>query len=331
MHRRRLAKPATGHRTRSRVARVTYRVPNNRSFRRSGIRDALILLVGVALVVAVLFGRSIAHRRAEATDSQGLAGTSSGSVLADPSTPFLSIGSTVPRSLYDALSTIPAAAFNHVDANGATPPTAVGTAANTSTAKADVLFVGAESCPYCAAERWPIVVALARFGTWHGLLLTQSASGDVDPNTPTFSFRSASFESRYISLQTVEVQGRTPDSSGHYLPLQTPSVTEAKLIQTDDAPPYVAASNSGAVPFLLIGRRYMWSGASYSPSLFQTYPSNDWKNIANSLAKADTGLSRSILANANMISASICRDDGGRPAGVCSSSGVSEAAKRLPR
>ncbi len=30
--------------------------------------------------------------------------------------------------------------------------------------KPEVLFVGAEFCPFCAAERWPLIVALSRFG-----------------------------------------------------------------------------------------------------------------------------------------------------------------------
>jgi thiol-disulfide isomerase/thioredoxin len=29
-----------------------------------------------------------------------------------------------------------------------------------------VFFMGAEYCPYCAAERWAIVRALQRFGRW---------------------------------------------------------------------------------------------------------------------------------------------------------------------
>ena len=34
----------------------------------------------------------------------------------------------------------------------------------TASGPAQILFVGAEYCPFCAAERWPLVVALARFG-----------------------------------------------------------------------------------------------------------------------------------------------------------------------
>src|SRR5205823_15010475 len=42
--------------------------------------------------------------------------------------------------------------------------------------KPEVLYIGAEYCPFCAAERWSLVYALARFGTFKGLLLSTSSS-----------------------------------------------------------------------------------------------------------------------------------------------------------
>src|SRR3972149_5489351 len=41
-----------------------------------------------------------------------------------------------------------------------------------------VLFVGAEHCPFCAAERWAIVRALQKFGQWSDLTQTISAARD---------------------------------------------------------------------------------------------------------------------------------------------------------
>jgi hypothetical protein len=32
-----------------------------------------------------------------------------------------------------------------------------------------MLYIGAEYCPYCAAERWPLVMALSKFGTFSNL------------------------------------------------------------------------------------------------------------------------------------------------------------------
>ena len=36
----------------------------------------------------------------------------------------------------------------------------------TSGGKPEMLYIGAEWCPYCAAERWAMAVALRRFGTF---------------------------------------------------------------------------------------------------------------------------------------------------------------------
>src|SRR5260370_2112678 len=40
-----------------------------------------------------------------------------------------------------------------------------------------LLFIGAQYCPFCAAERWSIVQALARFGAWSTLAIGHSTSG----------------------------------------------------------------------------------------------------------------------------------------------------------
>ena len=37
---------------------------------------------------------------------------------------------------------------------------------NRPSGKCLVFFMGAEFCPFCAAERWAIVGALDRFGKW---------------------------------------------------------------------------------------------------------------------------------------------------------------------
>ena len=65
-------------------------------------------------------------------------------------------------------------------------------------------FAGAEYCPYFAAERWSMVMALSRFGTISNLTLSASTGSDVYPNTPTFTFVGSSYTSKYIDFQSVE-------------------------------------------------------------------------------------------------------------------------------
>ena len=42
--------------------------------------------------------------------------------------------------------------------------------------KPEILYIGAEYCPFCAAERWSMIIALSRFGTFSNLhFMTSSA------------------------------------------------------------------------------------------------------------------------------------------------------------
>jgi hypothetical protein len=53
------------------------------------------------------------------------------------------------------------------------PPKAItGPQPLTADGKPLVLYVGAEYCPFCASQRWAVVVALSRFGTFSNLGLT---------------------------------------------------------------------------------------------------------------------------------------------------------------
>jgi Domain of unknown function (DUF929). len=119
------------------------------------------------------------------------------------------------------------------------------------------VFVSEESCPFCAAERWSLAVALSHFGTWSHLGVTKSAATDVFPNTATLSFRGARYQSTRLTLRTTELT----DNAGH--PLQALSALDRQVIGRYDVPPYVnSADQSGAVPFLDIGNRYVWPARS---------------------------------------------------------------------
>ena len=70
----------------------------------------------------------------------------------------------------------------------------------TSRGRAEVVYVGSEFCPYCAAVRWSLVVALSRFGTFSHLGQTRSSSSEAFPGLQSFSFDGASYQSRYGGL-----------------------------------------------------------------------------------------------------------------------------------
>jgi hypothetical protein len=123
----------------------------------------------------------------------------------------------------------------------AEPPQALkaGTAAFTVGGKPAVVFVGAEYCPYCASERWPLVMALSKFGTFEDLRGSMSSTTDLGPRTPSFSFYRATYTSRYLSFLADEME------TGTEQPLQAPTAEEQALVTKYDTTPYVPAADAG--------------------------------------------------------------------------------------
>ena len=230
----------------------------------------------------------------------------------------------VTAAVVHTMTTLPASAF---DAAG-TAGTSSGSlpillpVADRASGAPTLLYMGAEYCPYCAAERWSLVAALSRFGTFSGLALTESSATDIYPDTPTLTFLHASFQGPPVTVQTVEMENRSQQ------PLQTPTAAQNALISKYDAPPYIPpAENSGSIPFILVGGRYVWNtGSQYNPGILAGM---NWTRVASEVSRGTT-VGRTILANANILSAAICAVDGGQPANVCTSPGVQAGAKVLP-
>ena len=196
---------------------------------------------------------------------------------------------TVPAAVLARASSGQAAtALEPVKAAG--PPLTVG-------GKPAIVFVGEESCPFCAAERWSLIVALSHFGTWTNLGSTTSSATDVYPNTATFSFRTAGYHSTQLTLRTTELT----DNAGH--PLQPQTALDSRLIGTYDVPPYVnSADQSGAVPFLDIANRYVLAGAQYNPQVLAGLSS---AQIASQLRNPASPVAQAIDGSANVIIAAI--------------------------
>ena len=163
--------------------------------------------------------------------------------------------------------------------------------------KPAIVFVSEESCPFCAAERWALTVALSHFGTWTQLGLTKSSATDIYPNTATLSFRTAHYHSAELTLSTTELT----DNVGH--PLQSPTRLDARLIGSYDVPPYVnSVDQSGAVPFLDIGNQYILAGAQYDPQVLAGLSA---AQIASQLGTPSSPVAQAIDGSANVIIAAI--------------------------
>jgi thiol-disulfide isomerase/thioredoxin len=231
---------------------------------------------------------------------------------------------TAPTSVVSAVTGVSSQVSSAVGTGGlADPLQAVSGAAilKGSSGKPELLYMGAEYCPYCAAERWSMIVALSRFGTFKNLGLTTSSSTDVYPNTATFTFYKSSYSSPYLSFASVEETTRNPQT-----PLQTPTAQQQQLMSQYDAPPY--SQSSGGIPFVDIGNQYVTSGAGYSPQLLAGLSQ---QQIAAKLSNPHDPVTQAIVGNANYLTAAICQMTGQQPGAVCSSASIQHIEQQLPK
>lgn len=232
-----------------------------------------------------------------------------------------------PQVITDVTS-VPAGTFNKVGLGSVSSvPDAISAPPLTKDGKPRVLYVGAEFCPYCATERWAVVAALARFGTWHNLGQTTSAGApEVYPDTATLTFHGASFTSDYLSFTGVETQSNQVQGNS-YAPLDKLSAADQKIFSTYNAPPYVPANSAGSIPFIDIGGKYIQAGASYDPGVLSK---KTHLEIAAAMQDPSTDIAKGAVGAANVITAAVCKITDNKPANVCDSAGVKAAAAKLP-
>ena len=122
--------------------------------------------------------------------------------------------------------------------------------------KITFVYVGGEFCPYCAMERWAIVMALSHFGNFSGLGTIVSAESSV----PTYTFYSSyTYTSNVVDFEPVEVYDNVYNSNTQsYGSLETPNT-----LQQNEMNKY----GSGSIPFICIGGIYFRSGAGSSLSI----------------------------------------------------------------
>lgn len=178
--------------------------------------------------------------------------------------------------------------------------------------KPEILYIGAEWCPYCAAERWSMVVALSRFGDFTGLRFTTSSSTDVYPDTRTLSFTNSRYTSTYLDFVPVELEDRNRK------PLHSPTAEQNQVWQTYDT--------AGSIPFLDIANRDIEIGRGAPPDPLQGL---SWQQIAGELSNTSSPVARAIIGNANYLTAAICKLSGPDAAPACSSSTIKSMEGQL--
>jgi hypothetical protein len=300
------------------------RIAAQREAERRAEQRKRIYLAGGSILVVVIVVLAFVLIKLNSNSSGGTAAASSNGPTGAALTKVVNDVTGVPTSVTDKVAggTIPSAMFV-----SATTPSEVTSMAQTDgsyfatvngpaltkNGKPEVLFMGAEYCPFCAAQRWAMVNAFSRFGTFTGLTTTHSSSTDTDPNTPTLTFYGSKFTSNYISLTTVELEhnyriGNSSSTSVAYAPLQTPTSAQ-EATQT-------AYDPQGYIPFIDFGNKYAQVG-NLEPLTPTMLDGLTWQQVATDMSNPSSSVGQAIIANANYETAAICTLTNNQPATAC--------------
>jgi Domain of unknown function (DUF929) len=281
----------------------TSRRPSTRqaaSRRRRNRNLAIATSTAVIVALAALVGARVLI--GPSTTGHGAAGYSTG---------------PAPAEVVNAVTGMPLSQL--VGAGAKTPtvaPTPVSGPSLCLDGKPEVLYIGAEFCPFCAAQRWAVVAALAHFGTWSGLQIIHSSSTDAYPDTPSLSFRTATYTSPYLTFQGVEEttnQSCKPGSancaSNGYQVLDRTTAGEEEILATYD--------RGESIPFVDFGGAAVLVGASYDP---QVLAGQTPEQVAKCLTEPSTADAKQIGAAAAAITRTLCHITSEQPARTCTQS-----------
>ena len=275
--------------------------------RRAEVRRRALWTGGAVVLVIVIVVAFVVIK----LSSNNSPSTSSGGVT----------GTVLPASVQNDIKSVPASTLDTVGIGSIlsynpSPLEAVSNTALTSNGKPEMLFIGAEFCPYCAAERWAIAVALSRFGhfttPFRGI---HSSSTDTDPNTPTLTFYKSNYTSPYLTFTPVE------NENGSRGALQATTSAQQALWQK-----YDSSAEGVGYPFIDFGNKYILKDPTYDPGILAGM---SWAQVASALHDPSSKVAQNALGAANLMTAAICKMTGGKPGNVCTASGVVAARAHL--
>lgn len=184
----------------------------------------------------------------------------------------------------------------------------------TRSGKPEVLYVATEYCPYCAIENWPLIVALSRFGQFTSLTTSRSPEFEHIAPVDSWTFYGSHYASPYLAFVPVEQYSNvrvnaeaSPNAPTSYRKLQQLTPAQQAIFARYDRP--------GSTPFLDFGNRAVQIGSGPIPPQLMTGKS--WPQLAASLRQPKTDLGAALLAEADLLTAVLCRLTGDRPASAC--------------
>jgi Domain of unknown function (DUF929) len=174
--------------------------------------------------------------------------------------------------------------------------------------KPELLFIGAQYCPHCAGQRWPVVKALSQFGTFSGLRSTSSSEAAI----PTFDLTRATYASKYVSFDHKDVEDQNHSA------LQALDGTEQTMFNRYDS--------TGSIPLVLVGG-YASVGDAYN---LADIDGKSFGSVQHALQRNDgSPIVADINAEANALTAFLCHADGMKPGSVCGRASIRTIVRSL--
>jgi thiol-disulfide isomerase/thioredoxin len=296
-----------GKGTRNRAQSARQRIAEQQAAARRAEKRRQIFLAGGAVVVVVAIVVVFVVIKVTSGGSSG--STASGGVN----------GSLLPASVQKNITTVPDSALASVGTGSvltynSKPISKISGASLTADGKPEMLYIGAEFCPYCAAERWSMAIALSKFGTLSPLHGIHSSSTDTDPSTPTLTFYKTTYTSKYLT----------------FTPVENETVTHAALQSTTSAQQAVwvkySPPNQLGYPFISFGNKYLINGPQYDPAVLAGL---SWAQVAQQMRDPSSNVAKGVLGSANYITAAICKMTNNQPASVCGTAAVTAMEGKL--
>jgi hypothetical protein len=280
--------------------------------RRAEVRRRVMLAAGsivavVAVVLTFVLVKAGSGPGTAPLASNGPTGAALAGVVRDVT--------TVPASVLDKVGagTIDRSGIGSVNPAGSDYIAPVNGPLLTSDGRPELLYIGANFCPYCAAERWALIVALSRFGTFSGLSTIHSSTTDSPADIPTWTFFGSKYTSKYLTFTPVEEtqnyrKGNSASPTVGYVPLQTPTAAQQALLEQYDA--------GGYIPFIDVANSYVEVGnlLPYGPQVLQGL---SWSQIAQAMRDPSSTVAQCVDASANYLTAAILKVTGNQPASAC--------------
>ena len=182
--------------------------------------------------------------------------------------------------------------------------------------KPALVYVGAQWCPPCAFQRWALVVALSRFGSFSNLgqfVIPASTSGGL-PMPESWSFAGSTYTSTLLSFDPADPLSLTATPNGQIVPDAplTPLQEQAFNALEGTNPDHQG------FPFTDLANRFWISGSQAAAGPDDVLQGLSLDQIAADLSNPSSPVAQLIDGAANYLIADICAVVGEQSAPICS-------------